>query len=550
MINEKMLNYQITKLIGKGGMAEVYEAQHDKFENRKVAIKILNPILTANEIVRKRFENEATIMARLEHPNIVQIIDFVESKEKLAFIMELLEGDTLSDYIRKRNKLTKKETIYIFNQILDAFDFAHSKNVIHRDVKPSNIFIETSNENTAKILDFGIAKLISSDANITNTGIQMGTPVYMSPEQVKDSKRIDARSDIYSLGIVLYYMLAGKAPYDTTTTSTYEIYNKIVNDKLPELTAYPELNRIIQKATTKLTENRFQTCSEFALALKQAESGEPFVKNNNKQQAVEDNDYTQIDDGQSTFITNDDVTIVETDPETEYWEHIKKVDNVGVYKNYLQKYPRGKYQIKANQRIAQLNSVTSNEQSHVQFEQPQVNTYNGLADKIKKLHKIYLFLFLAGVVLVAVGFFLVNYTTYEYDSYYEDYYWTSPYDELGVGLVIIGAIAYFISNIFVLVILSNGWKSIQNYKGVSASPGQAIGYLFIPFYNFYWLFIAYRRLFIEMNEYTQTKHASVGFATLVCVLTVIPYVGMINLLLMPILASKIKNNTLFVIDNV
>ena len=263
MINQQIEKYRIIRLIGEGGMAKVYEAIHTRIGSR-VAIKILNEELVRKTNIRHRFENEARIMAELNHPNIVNIIDYVDNDIVLAIVMEFLQGVTLTDYIRSKGKLSKQEIIQIFKQILSAFNLAHQKGIIHRDIKPSNIFIETHNNNNVKILDFGIAKLISSDLSITNSGAQMGSPLYMSPEQVKDSSNLDNLSDIYSLGVVLYHMVTGQKPYNDTTLSRFDIFNKIVYEPLPQLTEFTDFNHLIQKATQKNPSLRYATCQEFA----------------------------------------------------------------------------------------------------------------------------------------------------------------------------------------------------------------------------------------------------------------------------------------------
>jgi len=265
MIGEKIQNYRIAKLIGEGGMATVYEAVHQTFEDRKVAIKILNPILTANKNIRQRFVNEAKIMASLTHPNIVHVHDFEERNEMLAIVMELLNGYNLSEYLKKFGKPDTDTAKRIFSQVLDAFDFAHKKNVVHRDVKPSNIFI--LKDGTPKILDFGIAKLLSGEGDMTTTGVQMGTLTYMSPEQVKDSKHIDLRSDIYSLGVTLHYLLSGQPAYSTQTMSDYDIRKAIVETPFPKLLINKEFQHIIDKATAKNPNDRFLSCQEFKTAL-------------------------------------------------------------------------------------------------------------------------------------------------------------------------------------------------------------------------------------------------------------------------------------------
>lgn len=261
MIGKQISNYKITRLIGKGGMASVYEGVHNTLTNRKVAIKILHQELASDANVRERFVKEANILSTINHPGIVNIFDFVEVGTSLAIIMEKLEGLTLDEYILKNGALSKDIAIDLFSKVLDAFDFAHKNGIVHRDVKPSNIYVEKSMN--VKILDFGIAKILSGNLSHTATGSQLGTPLYMSPEQVQDSKNIDLRTDIYSLGVVFYFMLTGKKIYDSNTDSRFQIMTKIVNEPIPILHDYPELNTIIQTATAKNPDNRFQTCEAF-----------------------------------------------------------------------------------------------------------------------------------------------------------------------------------------------------------------------------------------------------------------------------------------------
>ncbi len=257
---QKIEKYQVKRLIGEGGMASVYEAEHEIL-GTKAAIKILNPVLSANKQIRERFINEARVMASFEHPNIAKIIDFEENDAFLAIIMEFLEGQDLSDRIEKGPRLTDQEIVSIFEQTLSAFQYAHEKGVVHRDIKPSNIYILPNGK--VKILDFGIAKLFGQGNEMTQTGTQMGTPIYMSPEQVKGDKSIDHRSDIYSLGVTLFYALNGKPPYDSDNGSQFEIFNKIVYEPLPALIGDSPLIPLVQKACEKDREKRFQSCDEW-----------------------------------------------------------------------------------------------------------------------------------------------------------------------------------------------------------------------------------------------------------------------------------------------
>ena len=250
--------YKISRLIGEGGMASVYEAEHELL-GTKVAIKVLNPILSANAQIRERFKNEAKVMASLNHPNITRVIDFDEQPQHLSIIMEYLEGEDLSQKIKKNGALSDKQINEVFTQTLSAFQYAHDKGIVHRDIKPSNIFILPDGQ--VKILDFGIAKLFGQGNEMTQTGTQMGTPTYMSPEQVKADKSIDNRSDIYSLGVTLYCIVNGKAPYNSATESQFDIFNKIVYEPLPEIIGNSKFNNIIIKACAKNREERFQNCN-------------------------------------------------------------------------------------------------------------------------------------------------------------------------------------------------------------------------------------------------------------------------------------------------
>ena len=260
MVGNLIGKYKIIRLIGEGGMASVYEAEHEML-GTKVAIKVLNPILSANAQIKERFRNEAKLMASLDHPNITKVIDFDEQPQQLSIVMEFLNGEDLNDKIKRNGPLTEKEITDVFCQTLSAFQYAHEKGIVHRDIKPSNIFILKNGH--VKILDFGIAKLFGQGNEMTQTGTQMGTPIYMSPEQVKADKSIDHRSDIYSLGVTMFYAINGKPPYNSDTDSQFDIFNKIVYEPLPELPGQGVFIELIKKATQKDREQRFQSCKEW-----------------------------------------------------------------------------------------------------------------------------------------------------------------------------------------------------------------------------------------------------------------------------------------------
>jgi serine/threonine protein kinase len=270
VINQQIQNYKIISLIGEGGMGDVYLAEHVSIQ-RKVAIKVLKPELVKNEEIRLRFKNEAAMLAHLQHPNIVGLIDYVEQDGGLFLIMEYVEGQGLDDLIKAQQApISIERAKKLMIQIVEAFIYAHKNGIVHRDVKPSNILV--TNDDQIKVLDFGIAKLVGEgNHHLTKTGTQIGTVYYMSPEQVR-GKVLDHRSDIYSLGVTFYELLTGVCPYKSMTTE-YEIYDNIVKEPLLDLTQtmgsdYRSMWNIISKATEKDVNDRYQNCDIMVNVLK------------------------------------------------------------------------------------------------------------------------------------------------------------------------------------------------------------------------------------------------------------------------------------------
>lgn len=254
--------YQLKKKLGEGGMATVYLAENTKFRT-DVAIKFLNVEFTHNANIRKRFLAEARNMFKMSHPNIVRVTDLVEEGRMVAFVMEYIDGTTLKDYLQEQKKLKNEAIKQLFLQMLDALDYVHNYGFVHRDIKPSNFML--TKEGQIKLLDFGIAKNAEKETEeytLTGTNSMLGTPLYMSPEQIKSTKAVRYQSDIYSLGVVLWEMIMRKKRYDVKTMSTFELQTKIVNEKLP-LTNTP-WDSIIKKATEKELSNRYSSMLEFA----------------------------------------------------------------------------------------------------------------------------------------------------------------------------------------------------------------------------------------------------------------------------------------------
>ena len=251
-------NYKVNKELGRGGMAAVFLAHDNKFDT-SVAIKLLNKEFMYNDNIRKRFLAEARSMFKMSHPNIIKVTDLIEEDDTVAFVMEYIEGETLKDYIDRKGKLSDEEIKNIFTQMLSAVGYVHEQNLVHRDIKPSNFMLDK--KGSIKLMDFGIAKttdISSAEYTQTGTGVQMGTPMYMSPEQIKNSKEVSYTTDIYSLGVVLWQMVMGKKPYNTNELSLPEIQVCIIKENLPN--TFSAFDYIIQKATQKNPEQRYVNC--------------------------------------------------------------------------------------------------------------------------------------------------------------------------------------------------------------------------------------------------------------------------------------------------
>ena len=258
--------YEVLKRVGSGGMADVYMAKDHKL-NRNVAVKILKSEYVEDEKFLKKFETEAQAVARLSHPNIVNIYDVGIEDGINYIVMELAEGITLKEYIRKKGYLSPKETVEISTQIASAISHAHKNHIIHRDIKPQNILV--SDTGIIKVTDFGIAKATSSNT-VTSTATAMGSVHYISPEQAK-GRFCDEKSDIYSLGITMYEMVTGHVPFDHengVTIALMHLQNEItppsqIRDGIPD-----SLEKIILKCTMKKPEERYQTADDLIADLR------------------------------------------------------------------------------------------------------------------------------------------------------------------------------------------------------------------------------------------------------------------------------------------
>lgn len=253
-------NYNLIHIIGEGGMGEVWLAEH-KLLKCNVAIKVLKREFANNLNVRKRFLSEARNLFRMNHMHIVKVTDFIEQDENVAIVMELIEGETLKEHIVKKHKLSYFEIEKLFKQMLESVKYIHDFQLVHRDIKPSNFMID-SNANI-KLMDFGIAKNLdskSAEYTMTAQNQQIGTPIYMSPEQIKSSSEVTHFTDIYSLGVVLWQMVQGISPYDTEKNSIWEIQYKITTEKISLTNS--DFDWIIQSCTEIDSSKRPTNCGE------------------------------------------------------------------------------------------------------------------------------------------------------------------------------------------------------------------------------------------------------------------------------------------------
>lgn len=266
--------YHIRQELNRGGMGRVYRAYDPDFD-RDVAIKVMPAAIASEEVFRKRFEREAEIIRMLQHPGIVPIYDFGQDEGRLYLAMRFMTGGSLKDLL-KDGPLSLKRAAKIVYDLCQALDNAHRHKIIHRDMKPGNVLFD--HDENAYLADFGIARLTSEPTRLTRTNAIMGTPAYMSPEQVRADIEVDPRSDIYSLGIIFFEMLTGRVPYRSDTPSKTMLMH--LTHPVPSiLKIYPELpyncELVLQTALAKSRTDRYSSAVEFAHEVHKLVLGQP-----------------------------------------------------------------------------------------------------------------------------------------------------------------------------------------------------------------------------------------------------------------------------------
>ncbi|HXM37978.1 MAG TPA: serine/threonine-protein kinase [Gemmatimonadales bacterium] len=265
--------YHVVKKLGEGGMGQVYLAEHVKM-GRRSAIKVMNPSMVHDPDAVARFNREASNASRITHPNVCAIYDFGETPDGLIYLaMEFIEGEPLTDLLERDGALPVPRAASIFQQTADALQAAHDLGIVHRDLKPDNIMLtrRKGGGDTVKVVDFGIAKAVGGDQpgqQVTKTGLVVGTPEFMSPEQLSGDA-LDGRSDLYSLALVFYRMLSGKLPFEATTVQETMI-KRLTDEPMklaesrPDVSFPPGLQAVLDTALARSPIDRYQTVAKFA----------------------------------------------------------------------------------------------------------------------------------------------------------------------------------------------------------------------------------------------------------------------------------------------
>ncbi|MDC0741936.1 serine/threonine-protein kinase [Polyangium mundeleinium] len=263
--------FRVVRFLGEGAVSAVYEAVDD-VRGHRVAVKLLHRELSQNTEIVQRFEREAEAASRIGSEHIVLVYGAGASPEGRFIVLEYLDGGTLADLLRKRRPLPAEEAVSLVVQLLAGLSKAHALGIVHRDLKPANLFLVPGPQGGEflKILDFGASKLTNAGQALTRTGAMVGTPMYMSPEQIRSSDKVDPRSDVYAAGVILYESVTGKVPFDVR--NAIELAFRVVSQDPPPPETHlpsldPELSAVIRRAMSRDPDARFQTAAEMHEAL-------------------------------------------------------------------------------------------------------------------------------------------------------------------------------------------------------------------------------------------------------------------------------------------
>lgn len=367
----KLGRYDLIRVLGKGAMGLVYEARDPNLD-RRVAIKTIKVENLSEEAAAEyeaRFRTEARSAARLQHPNIVSVYDSDRHGDVAFLVMEFIEGEDLKHHLDSGKRYSLEQSLRMVGDLLSALEYAHRQSVVHRDVKPANLLIE--NDGRVKLTDFGVARIQDSSEATRTQGSMVGTLKYMSPEQVQ-GQPIDARADLFAVGIVLYQLLTGRRPFDGDTD--FAIIQKIVghtpdrpslfNPLLP-----PAIDAVVLRALAKKREQRFTTAQDFARALQEAsgQASDPTIVPPTSQPGgnATDAGRQRSHVGGSTVKLSssgtDTGSTVTQELELVYWKDIKDSDDLEDLEGFLGRFPSGIYADLARRRVKRLTGTASDE---------------------------------------------------------------------------------------------------------------------------------------------------------------------------------------------
>jgi eukaryotic-like serine/threonine-protein kinase len=361
---KKLGRYDITRVLGKGAMGVVYEAR-DPNLNRKVAIKTVRvDSLSQDEATdyELRFRTEAHSAARLQHPNIVSVYDSDRDGSTPFLVMEFVKGEDLKHYLDAGHRYTLEQSVRMMRDLLSALDYAHQHKIIHRDIKPANMLIEA--DGRLKLTDFGVARIQDSGEATRTQGGMVGTLKYMSPEQV-EGKSVDAASDMFSAGIVLYQLLTDRRPFDGD--SYFSIVSQIANQQPPAPSSInpmlpPALDAVVARALAKDKTQRFATAQDFALALQAAaRRADPTITPNaNPYKIIEPHNTWSLRSGStaSSSMSSTGSTITQ-ELELVYWKDVKESDDAQDLEGFLSRFPEGVYADLAKRRLKRIADVNA-----------------------------------------------------------------------------------------------------------------------------------------------------------------------------------------------
>ena len=371
--------YNIERTIGKGAMGVVYEGVDPRL-GRRVAIKTILKSHLDEETAKDysmRFVREAQAVARLNHPNIVQVYDFGEEGDIAYLVMEFIKGKELKTFFDANERFDLKEAVRIMCELCDALDFAHNAGIIHRDIKPANVMLDA--QARTKLTDFGVARVTDSDKTSverTQAGTMVGTPAYMSPEQITGSQ-IDKRTDVFSAGIILYQFLTGEKPF--TGSGAWTIAKKIIQEEPPLPSSLNNavtqlLDTVVNRALAKNPDQRFQSARDLSVALKRALEGKSAEEDSDRTVAgALSGEFAALKPGpavakapaQDSSRTSGGGTQASgsQEVELEFWRAIKDGNDPDDFELYVQQFPTGIYAALAKRKIAKLRGVPLEESS-------------------------------------------------------------------------------------------------------------------------------------------------------------------------------------------